>query len=152
MNQASSLRRGRPAKERPELPSDGVASLVRELVAKHGSQQGLVEHIADNLPPKRRRGLVPSRASIAAVLAGAQVTARFVAAMGHACDRQFAERLLTAYARELLAEVSVLYLPAKADGWDGAIDGIITMPDECKLGYSVCVPQADGKSVWKKKK
>lgn len=152
MNQASSPRRGRPAKDRPELPADGVATLVRELVAMHGSQQGLVDHIADILPPKRRRGLVPSRASIAAVLAGAPVSARFLAALCHACDRQFAERLLTAYARERLAEVAELYLPAIASGWDGAIDDIIVPPDSGKLGYSVCVPQADGKSVWRRKK
>lgn len=146
-----SSRRGRPAKERPDLPADGVAKLVRELVSRHGSQQGLVDQIADSLPIQRRRGLVPSRASIAAVLAGAPITARFLAALCHSCDCQFAERLLTAYARERLAEVAELYLPAKADGWDGAIDGIIATPNTGNLGYSVCVPQDDGKSVWKRK-
>lgn len=150
MNQTSSPRRGRPAKDRPELPADGVASLVRELISIHGSQQSLVDHISQSLPSRRRPGLVPSRAAVAAVLAGAPVTARFVAALCHGCDSKFATRLLEAYARECLTEVSELYLPAKVGGWDGELGAITPSARPNKLGYSVCTVEG-GKSVWRRK-
>lgn len=142
--------RGRPVKERPELATRDLVHCVRELVHHHGTQQGLVDHIAGRISNRGRRQ-VPSRATIAAVLAGAPVTPRFVAALCHACDREMAVQVLRAYVRELLTQVRASYLPASPGSWDGSVDLIeVSMSKPGGLGYSVCVPQPDGKSVWRR--